>query len=153
MLLILFKTGKESYALAGHHIVEIVPYLIPNELASQPDFIPGAINYRGAMVPVIDLGILLNNAPCRQRLSTRIILIKYSTTTIKEFPKIIGLLAEEVTESIKINTDDAAQIAMNGSENYGGKQYINANIVGHEMMQLFEPRKFLPTSTLDSLAL
>ena len=40
-----------------------------------PAFLSGLLGYRGNVVPVIDLGSLLGSLPCRDRLSTRIILV------------------------------------------------------------------------------
>jgi chemotaxis-related protein WspB len=151
MLLILFKIGRERYALAGRHIVEIVPYLIPKKLAAQPKFVPGVINYRGVEVPIIDLGAMLAKAPCRTLLSTRIILINYTGKTAKSCPRVIGLLAEEVNESLQV-TVDALHLVQAGAESGSGKQYINADLVGQKMLQLFEPNKFLPDSVLENLA-
>ncbi len=144
MLLILFKAASEHYAIASHHIAEIVPYLLLSDnTALQPDFIIGTINYRGLSVPVIDLAIMQNNKPCRQRMSTRIILIKSSK-------QLVGLLAEEVTESIKINNPDALQASNETSNTYTGKQYLNAELVGRDMLQLFDPNSFLPDSITGS---
>ncbi len=142
MLLILFKAANEHYAIASHHIAEIVPYLILSEKdARQPEFIIGAINYRGLSVPVVDLAIMQNDKPCRQRMSTRIILIKSSN-------RLVGLLAEEVTESIKINNPAALQTSNEINNTYTGKQYLNAELVGREMLQLFDPNSFLPNSLI-----
>ncbi|NOX25664.1 MAG: hypothetical protein GXP59_06050 [Deltaproteobacteria bacterium] len=151
MLLILFKIGRERYALASHHIVEIAPYLLPEKLVAQPNFVPGVINYRGAKVPVIDLGAMLANKPCRPRLSTRIILINYANLAAKLSSRVIGLLVEEVNESVQVNNPDALHTAKAGAEATGGKQYINADLVGQKMLQLFEPNKFLPASMLGNL--
>ena len=57
---------------AGHRAspsVELRP--IPHA----PSFLAGLLGYRGKVVPVIDLGSLLCSVPCRDCLSTRIILV------------------------------------------------------------------------------
>ncbi len=151
MLLILFKIGRERYALASHHIVEVVPYLLPEKRTAQPKFVLGVINYRGTEVPLIDLGTMLANKPCRARVSTRIILINYVNRAAKLSPRIIGLLAEEVNDSVQVNNSGAPHMTKAGAKTTGDKQYLDADLVGQKMLQLFEPNKFLPASMLKNL--
>ena len=40
-----------------------------------PSFLAGLLGFRGKVIPVIDLGLLLSSVPCRDCLSTRIILV------------------------------------------------------------------------------
>ncbi len=153
MLLILFKIGHERYAISGCHIIEILPYIIPQTLIAQPDFVPGTINYRGQHIPIIDIGTLLTNKPCRKRLSTRIILIRYTSPDTTSDHQIIGLLAEEVTDSVIVNDPYALQVTRQKHKLHSSKQYINADLVGYNMVQLFEPHIFLPALSLDNTVL
>lgn len=139
MLLILFEIGKELYALAGRQIVEVVPYLLPQKMPSHPNYVIGLINYRGIHVPVVDLSAFITNEACRQRLSTRIILINYPEHTHKsENNKIIGLLAENITETVITPAGWQPEEGRNK-----GKQYIPPEITGHKMVQWFDPYQFL----------
>lgn len=59
----------------------------------------GLFNYRGEPVPVIDLRELVQSEPCEQHMTTRILLVKYPLQN--QEPKLLGLLAEQVTETVK----------------------------------------------------
>jgi len=139
MLLILFEIKKELYAIAGHQIVEVVPFLLPQKMPSSPNYVIGLINYRGVHVPVMDLSSFMTNKPCRQRLSTRIILLNYPEQPHKtENQKIIGLLAENITETVRTPADWQPEDDKNED-----KLYIAPEITGHKMVQWFDPYQFL----------
>jgi len=99
MLLLLFRIQDEHYAIAGARVVEVVPYLAMRNLPLSPDFVPGAINYRGHDVPVIDLCMMQQGAPCPEVVSTRIILVRAEDAG--EEKRLVGLMAEGVTETVE----------------------------------------------------
>jgi chemotaxis-related protein WspB len=99
MLFILFRLGKERYALEAAHVIEVIPRLPLRLLPGTPDYVAGLFNFRGTVVPVLDLDTLTLGAPCPEQLSTRIILINY---TLKSGVKrVLGLIAEAVTDAVK----------------------------------------------------
>jgi chemotaxis-related protein WspB len=75
MLLLTFTAGANRYAVDVTRIVELVPKVELRSIPHAPVFLAGLLGYRGQVVPVIDLGLLLGADRCRDRLSTRIILV------------------------------------------------------------------------------
>jgi chemotaxis-related protein WspB len=75
MLLLTFRAAESLYAVDVARVVEVVPRVDLRRLPHAPAFIAGVFDYRGTVVPVIDLAVLLGSEPCRHRLSTRIILV------------------------------------------------------------------------------
>ena len=75
MLILTFTAGANRYAVDVGRIVELVPRVELRKVPHAPACLAGLLGYRGKIVPVIDLGILLDANPCRDRLSTRIILV------------------------------------------------------------------------------
>jgi chemotaxis-related protein WspB len=75
MLLITFRAAESLFALDIARVVEVVPRINLRQFPHAPAFIAGLFDYRGTVVPVIDLGILLGSEACRNRLNTRIILV------------------------------------------------------------------------------
>ena len=78
MLLLTFTAGANRYAVDVTRVVELVPRVELQLIPHAPAFLAGLLGYRGKVVPVIDLGLLLDVAPCRDCLSTRIILVNDS---------------------------------------------------------------------------
>src|ERR1700678_1819183 len=76
MLLLTFTVGPNRYAIDVARIVELVPRVDRRSVPHAPAFLAGLLGYRGNVVPVIDLCLLLDAAPCRDCLSTRIILVR-----------------------------------------------------------------------------
>jgi chemotaxis-related protein WspB len=76
MLLLTFTVGPNRYAIDVARIVELVPRVELRPIPHAPAFLAGLLGYRGNVVPVIDLCLLLDVAPCRDCLSTRVILVR-----------------------------------------------------------------------------
>jgi chemotaxis-related protein WspB len=57
-------------------VAELIPRVELRLIPHAPAFLAGFLGYRGQVVPVIDLGLLLGSTPCPDRLSTRMILVK-----------------------------------------------------------------------------
>jgi chemotaxis-related protein WspB len=75
MLLLTFTAGANRYAIDVARVVELVPRVELRVVPHAPTYLAGLLGYRGQVVPVIDLGVLVGAAPCQDRLSTRIILV------------------------------------------------------------------------------
>ncbi len=137
MLLILFTLQDDTYAIDSAKVIEVIPFLLTQKIPMTPKFITGMANYRGNPVPVIDLGLLLNEKQCRRLLSTRIILISVSIGS--QFKKIIGLLAENVTESIKTPKEWRPK-----SSTGPDPVFLDSGITHHPMVRWFDPEQMLP---------
>lgn len=136
MLLVLFKLQNDAYAIDSTHVVEIIPFLHIQKIPMTPKYIPGMINFRGTPVPIIDLGLLLNDQACRQQFSTRIILTSINLGS--QLKKIVGLLAENVTETIK--PPKGWQL----KENNKGPVFLDNDLLNQPMVRWFEPDQMLP---------
>ena len=65
MLLLTFKAGANRYAIDVVRVIELVPRVELRPIPHAPPFLAGLLSYRGKVIPVIDLGLLLDGAPCR----------------------------------------------------------------------------------------
>lgn len=117
MLYILFRLGDERYALEATRVIEVVPRLPLRPQPGTPDFIAGVFNFRGRIVPVLDLGTLTLGVPCAAQLSTRIILIDY---TLKSGVKrVLGLTAEAVTDAVNREPQEFVAVAAGQAPHLG----------------------------------
>ena len=92
------------YTIKCERVREIAPMVNLKAVPHAPEYFAGYFNYRGSVVPVIDLCWLIEGRPCLKRLSTRIILVDYLRKN--STPYILGLIAERVTETV-MKPDDS----------------------------------------------
>jgi len=107
MLLVIFHIGKERYALDSSHVLEIVPMVAFKKIPRAPEYLCGLFHYRGKIVPVIDVSCLSGEGVARRFLSTRVILAE-----VRDFRghlRTVGLLAERVTDTLKVREGDLTQ--------------------------------------------
>ena len=98
MLILTFWLGERSYAMPCLQILEVVPLTTLDPVPGAPPYVAGQLDYRGRIVPVVDLRQLVAGEPCRKALSTRIIVVKQ--TAPGAVLRAIGLVAERVTETV-----------------------------------------------------
>lgn len=99
MLALLFSIGDVAYAVACDRVREIVPMPTLKPVPHAPDHFVGVFNYRGRIVPVVDLRRLVQGDSCRPRFSTRIILAEAPGGSGE--PRLYGIMAERVTETVR----------------------------------------------------
>lgn len=137
MLLITFHIGKERYAIQANSIVEIIPMVNLNKLPLTENYVAGVFNYRGNPTPVIDLCKLYTDSPCKEMMSTRIMMIEFKMDSGEQH--ILGLIAEKTTESINMNLNDFETTGINidrapflrgiTNDEYGLVQLVDTNLI------------------------
>ncbi|UQN13448.1 chemotaxis protein CheW [Methylococcus capsulatus] len=103
MLLVPFQIGGEHYALPAADVFTVtqVPRLRP--LPQAPAWVAGVFRYRGAVLPAVDLTLLIAGRPSRRLLSTRLLLVGHARG--REVGPALGLLAERVTGTETVDRD------------------------------------------------
>jgi len=103
---------NNRFALSAKDVIAIVPVVSLHEVPKSPDYIVGILNYHGDSVPVIDIRALLTGAKSDNRLSTRIVILKFDAD--KSNQRLIGLLAERLTEVTRV---DESEFKASGVQN------------------------------------
>jgi chemotaxis-related protein WspB len=103
MLLLVFQLGSNRFALDAQSIVEVAPYVKLEAIAHAPDYVAGLFDFRGELVPVIDLRRMVQAQACKRHMTSRIMLVQYPLPWGGQ--RLLGLLAEQVTETIKLKQD------------------------------------------------
>ncbi len=100
MLMLLFYVGEERYAISCRQVVEVISLVKLQKLSQTPKYVAGLLNYRGDIIPVIDLCELLTKNQYSHKFSTRIIVVNYMSN--QQMPYLLGLIAEKVTETLNV---------------------------------------------------
>ncbi len=98
MLVLQFYLGDVMYVIKCERVREVAPMVALKRIPHAPDCVTGLFNYRGMIVPVIDLRQLIHGVPCQLRLSTRIILV--DALRKDKTPFVFGMMAERITEAV-----------------------------------------------------
>jgi chemotaxis-related protein WspB len=137
MLVLKFRVAEVPYAVAVRRVVEVVPRVALRELPHAPRYLAGLLRYRGGAVPVVDLGLLMGDSACVERLDTRIILVDggvHGGTSLGY----VGLIAERVDD---VRLVDESRRAVSGLE-IGDAPYLGAVYETDDgLLQLVEPGK------------
>jgi chemotaxis-related protein WspB len=104
MLFLLFRLGKDRYALPATQVVEVLPMLAVKQIPQAPPAVRGAFDFRGRPVPLVDLTQMALGVPAREQLSTRIVLVDYPDGA--GGTRLLGLLAEQVTETLRRHPEE-----------------------------------------------
>lgn len=118
MLFLLFQLGSERYALQASRVVEVVPLLCMQRLPQAPSGVMGVFNYRGQVIPAVDLSLLTVGKASQECLSTRIIVVNYPDR--EGHLHLLGLIAEHATETFRAETSDFVDYRMKVSAPYLG---------------------------------
>ncbi len=118
MLILTFTAGGNRYAVDVARVVELVPRVELRIMPHAPGFLAGFLGYRGQVVPVIDLGLLLGAGACPDRLSTRIILVNHAPEDHNQSGddragKLLGLIAEQVSDLTRVQPEQVAPAPCN----------------------------------------
>lgn len=104
MLHLVVHIGSDRYAIPARDIAEVLPLVELKALPGAPRGVAGLLDCRGAVIPVVDLSALALGTPAVPRVSTRLLLVRYSPPRGGE--ELLGLVAEHVTETLNRSADD-----------------------------------------------
>ena len=113
MQLLTFKACGHAYAIDSKAVVEVLPQVPVRAMPRLPDYIVGMFNYRGKMIPVVDLTRRLSDRFAAERLSTRVIVVEYGIpeghVDSPRFRQVrMGLMAEDVISTQSSKDADTA---------------------------------------------
>jgi chemotaxis-related protein WspB len=146
MLMLVFEAGNDRFALEACDVVEVVPAVQLRQLPRAPECFAGLLSYRGILVPVFDLALLVNSRGSRDLLSTRIIVIRCPGR--EGDAALLGLRAERVTETVRIAGEDLTPPPIS----IPGVPYLGQIAQGRRgMIQCIRPEHLVPKPLLDTL--
>ena len=145
MMMLLFQLDEDRYGMDVNVVVEVIPRIPLQRLPRMPNYVAGLFNYRGNIVPVLDLAVMLNERQSQPFLSTRIIITKTGNGAGQQ----IGLMAEDVAETIKVQDKDFVDTSAMGDVG----AFVDAVIIdGHRMIQKVDIMKLLTEDVQNFIA-
>lgn len=99
-----FRLNNESYALNVYKVYEVIIPPKITEIPNMPDYVPGVINLRGEVIPVIDLKHKMGLKKTELDLDTRIIVVEFSDQ--KENKRSVGVLADQVSDVLTVKKSE-----------------------------------------------
>jgi purine-binding chemotaxis protein CheW len=92
---VIFQLDGRDHALAVENIVEIVRMVEVTPVPEAPDWVPGVIDVRGRVIPVMDLRRRLGFPPKEPGLRTPIIVASSED-------RMVGMIADNVSEMLSL---------------------------------------------------
>ena len=93
---VVFKLGCEEYGIDIMNVKEIAPYEEVISLPNTPSYIEGVMNYRGNVIPIINLKKRMNIGKFEITKDTRTIVIVVED-------KEIGFIVDEASQTIRVD--------------------------------------------------
>jgi purine-binding chemotaxis protein CheW len=96
--LVSFKIGEEEFGVDILKVQEINRMLGITKVPNAPEFVEGAVNLRGRIIPVVDLRRRLGMPSIEHNSKTRIVVVELENRTV-------GFIVDEVSEVLRIPRD------------------------------------------------
>lgn len=101
---VVFRIGKEEYAVPISQVKEIINYRSPTAIPLDIESVVGVINLRGKVIPIIDLGKEIGiESENKRNKEEKIIIIEDNDGTF-------GAIVDEVEEVVKMDEDDIHKV-------------------------------------------
>jgi chemotaxis-related protein WspB len=107
MHVLLWTISGRRFAVPTAQVVEIVPVVHHRSIPHAPPGVRGWINYRGRLILLLDVAVLLGHGETPSRMVNRILVVEYPSQQAGS-GNLLGLLVEEVLGSETVDTSKPA---------------------------------------------
>ena len=147
-----FMLGGEAYAIGILAIKEIIEHGNMTRVPMMPQFIRGVINLRGAVVPVIDLGVRFGTGATQVTRRTCIVIVEVENQVEDDGEsQDVGILVDAVNEVMDIagaNIEPAPDFGTRISTEF----IAGMARIGDEFVIILEPARVLSVDEIAVLA-
>lgn len=142
---VVFWIEEEEFSVDITDIQEIIKYTAPVKVPKSPDYIIGIINFRGHVIPVIDLRIIFN--------FPKIEINNYPIIVVVEVEeKIFGLLVDKVTDIVTL-TNEETEPPPNFSNSKKAKYIRSIAKINNRMIFMLDLEKLINGDPVEKNAL
>lgn len=144
MLFVLFQTGTERYAVEAARVEELLPRPVSlRPLVKAPSEIAGITDYRGSILPVIDLCQLLLGRAALPHAATRMLVVKCGDVRL-------GLVVERACETLRREPTDFQPTGVASP----AAPYLGPMVKDSRgLVQWVEPERLLPLAVREALSI
>ena len=147
MQLLAFTVGAEDYAIESRRVIEVLPLVRARPIARMPDAVRGIFTHRGRLVPLVDLARLLTDHPLRETLSSRVIVVEFSTGP-EDHRIRLGVAAENVLSLCSSDDAEASSPAMRSPDAPALGRLLR---IGGRTLQVLDVEHLLPPELIAGL--
>ncbi len=141
---ITFRIGDEEYGVDIMLVQEIVRYSKPTRVANANPVIKGVINFRGKVIPVIDMHHKFN-LPQQEYDDFTVIVI------IEVHYKTLGMIVDRVSDIISFNEEDIQMIDQEFVEDVKTEHLKGMGKSGERIVLLLDPNRVLSFKEMERL--
>jgi purine-binding chemotaxis protein CheW len=109
-----FELAGEAYGVEILKVQEIRGWTPVRKLPNLPEFVKGALNLRGVIVPIIDLRERFQMSIVEYTPMTVVIVVRL--TLIVGGPTVLGIIADAVSDVVEINWTEVSAMPSMGSK-------------------------------------
>lgn len=143
--LITFTVGSKEYGIDIHKIHEVRGYDMFNSIVNTPEFINGAINMRGASVPLLDVHAKFHID--RDAFNEPIVIIVLNVAK-----RLVGIVVDSVSDVIALAAEQIKPASDPGSSPHM-KYVAGLGSVDGRMIHLVDIEKLVTSSNMAPVAL
>ncbi|MBF0317780.1 MAG: chemotaxis protein CheW [Nitrospirae bacterium] len=130
-----FSVEGLAFALPTEAVEEIVWLAQLRPVCNVPHYIIGMLNYRGKVIPVMDLNARMGQPPMRYKITNKVIVIEMVDVSY-------GLIVSEVQDVGSISDDDIEDINTLSDTNIYMYDFVTAFVkMGHEVIMLLDHKR------------
>ncbi|MGI6034944.1 MAG: chemotaxis protein CheW [Limnochordia bacterium] len=138
-----FQVAEEEFGIDVMRVQELIRYQKPSRIPNAPKAINGVINFRGHIIPVIDMRRKFNFEPGKYDEFSVIIVLD-----VKD--KIMGLLVDRVLDIVPIVKEDV-QGTLDFQREFDAEYLCGVGKVGEQLVFLLDPDELLSQRELGDL--
>ena len=143
-----FFIGDEEYAVGILRVREIIQYGGVTRVPRTPRWVRGVINLRGSVVPVIDLAVRFDQAPCSPTRSTCIVIAEVE---LESESVVVGVLADSVSQVVDLPEADV-QAAPSFGTRVRVDYLLGLGRVGERLLLMLDVDKLLSAEEMAAVS-
>jgi purine-binding chemotaxis protein CheW len=133
--LLIFNVGKESFGVDVLLVQEIIRYMSPTQIPNAPRAVRGVINFRGEVIPVLDLRERFGLSPQDYDQFTVIVVLEFDGKTM-------GFIVEHVSDIVSLD-HQSIQLTPDFSEDEKTAYLKGIGKFGEQLILLLDMEKIM----------